>query len=78
MRIVALKQCDAWVPVTKGEAPVAGKRALFPEQGYTLPEGTQFQVPPAFGGHRKPGDLLSPEKAAKEGLIRLVKDKVAA
>lgn len=79
MRIVAVKQCDAWEPVSKGESPLAGKRALHPGSIYTLAEGTEFSSVPemnALRQHRVPGNRVDLDKAVKEGLVK--REKVSA
>lgn len=81
MRITAQKQCDAWEPVSRGEVPLAGKRALFPGQTYTLAEGTTFAELPPIRHNRanlpsnKPVDL---DKAVKAGLVKVAREGVKA
>lgn len=77
MRIVVQKQCDAWVPVSKGETPLAGKRAIWPGMTYDLPEGTEFAPFPPMTKERgvvAPPKRYDLDKAVKEGLVKRAKE----
>lgn len=79
MRIVAVKQCDAWEPVSKREIALAGKRALYPGGVYDLADGTQFSSVPEMHKdrkHRPGGTPVDLDKAVKEGLVK--RDKASA
>lgn len=73
MRIMAIRQCDAWEPVSRGEHPLAGKRALFPGNKYEVAEGTRFCPIPAMTRDRAHKVALAPvdvERAIKDGLVK--------
>lgn len=73
MRIVALKQCDAWTPVSPGETRLAGKLAIWPGVAYDLPEGTEFAPFPEITKERANRPAPKPfgiDKAIKDGLVK--------
>lgn len=73
MRIVAIKQCDAWEPVSRTEMSIAGKRALFAGISYELADGTLFSAVREMTKdrrHRVGGEPVSLERATKEGLVK--------
>lgn len=81
MRVTAVRQCDAWEPVSRGENPLAGKRALFPGRVYQLAEGTQFSSVPEMTPSRAarlPGRPVTLDQAIREGLVKRVSERVPA
>lgn len=81
MKVTALKQCDAWEPVSRGEHPLAGKRALFPGHTYRLADAAVFSaVPEMTPGRaaRQPGKQVGIEQAAKDGLVKRLSERGVA
>lgn len=78
MRVICRKQCDAWVPVSRGETPVAGKLAIWPGVAYEFPDGTEFAAHPPMQKDRRdriPEKKVSADQAVKLGLVRVPKSE---